>query len=31
MVKLVYVGKSLGKGGDSIKSVCPVHLVERYG
>ena len=31
LVKLVYVGESLRMGGDSIKSVCPVHLVDRYG
>ena len=30
MVKLVYVGESLRMGGDSIKSVCPLHLVDRY-
>ena len=30
-VKLVYVGESLRMGGDSIKSVCPVHLMDRYG
>ena len=30
-VKLVYVGELLRMGGDSIKSVCPVHLVDRYG
>ena len=30
MVKLVYVSKSLRMDGDSIKSVCPLHLVDRY-
>ena len=30
-VKLVSVGKSLRMGGNSIKSVFPVHLVDRYG
>ena len=30
-VKPVYIGESLRMGGDSIKSVCPVHLVDRYG
>ena len=30
-VKLIYVGKFLRMGGDYIKSVCPVHLVDRYG
>ena len=29
-VKLVYVAKSLRMGGDSIKSVCPAHLADRY-
>ena len=29
-VKLVCVGESLRMGGDSIKSVFPVHLVDRY-
>ena len=30
-VKLVYVGELLRIGGDSIKGVCPVYLVDRYG
>ena len=30
-VKLVYVGELLRMGGDSFKSVCHVHLVDRYG
>ena len=30
-MKLVYVGKSFRMGDDSIKSVSPVHLVDRYG
>ena len=30
-VKLVYIGKSLRMGEDSIKSVCSVHLVDRHG
>ena len=30
-VKLVYVGELLKMGGDSFKSVCHVHLVDRYG
>ena len=30
-VKLVCVGKSLRMGGNSIKSVFPVRLVDRYG
>ena len=30
-VKLVCVGKLLRMGGNSIKSVFPVHLVDRYG
>ena len=30
-LKLVYVGESLRMGSDSIKSVCPVHRVDRYG
>ena len=30
-MKLVYIGKSFRMGDDSIKSVCPVHLVDRYG
>ena len=30
-VKLVCVGESLRMGGSCIKSVFPVHLVDRYG
>ena len=30
-VKLVCVGKSLRMGGNSIKTVFPVRLVDRYG
>ena len=30
-MKLVYVGESFKMGGNCIKSVCPVHLVDRYG
>ena len=30
-VKLVYVGESLGMDGNSIRSVCPVHLMDRHG
>ena len=30
-VKLVYVGELLRMGGDSIKGVCPVYLVDRNG
>ena len=30
-VKLVYIGESLRMGDDSIKSVCPVNLVDRHG
>ena len=30
-VKLVYVGELLRMDGDSIKGVCPVYLVDRYG
>ena len=29
-IKLIYVGDLLRVGGDSIKSVSPVHLVDRY-
>ena len=30
-VKLVYIGESLRMGDDSIKSDCPVDLVDRHG
>ena len=30
-VKLVYIGELLRMGDDSLKSVCPVDLVDRHG